>query len=77
MFPADFSAKGAKYYIQKKKPIIIGKRTYYEVTFVPALGHTNKSHRVIAFTKLPVMSNYAPCLKSKKLQLKYSEKLCP
>ena len=77
MFPADFSAKGAKYYIQKKKPIIIGKRTYYEVTFVPALGHTNKSHRVIAFTKLPVMSNYASMFEIKETTIEILGKIMP
>ena len=59
MYPAEFSAKGDKYYIQKLKEIIVDRKTYYEVTFTPALGNTNKSHRVIAFTKLPVTSNYA------------------
>ena len=59
IYPAEFSAKGDKYYIQKLKEIIVDRKTYYEVTFTPALGNTNKSHRVIAFTKLPVISNYA------------------
>lgn len=63
MYPVEFSAKGDKYYIQKLKEIIVGRKTYYEVTFTPALGNTNKSHRVIAFTKLPVISNYASCFK--------------
>lgn len=59
MRPVSFTAKSDKYYVQKLKEIIVGRKTYYEVTFTPALSSTNKSHRVIAFTKLPVMSNYA------------------
>lgn len=50
---------GEKYYIQKLKPFYVHGRTYYEVTFSPAKDTENKTGRVIAFTKLPIISNYA------------------
>lgn len=34
-------------------------RKYYEVTFAPAKDRENKAGRVIAFTRLPIISNYA------------------
>lgn len=48
-----------RYYIQKIKPFFVDEQIYYEVTFTPANDWHNKTNRLIAFTKLQVMSNYA------------------
>lgn len=48
-----------RYYIEKIKPFFMNERIYYEVTFTPANDWHNKTNRLIAFTKLPIMSNYA------------------
>ena len=50
-----------KYYIQKIKPLFVNRHIYYEITFTPIDDRKNKSksNRVIAFTKLPIKSNYA------------------
>jgi len=50
-----------KYYIQKIKPLFVNRKIYYEITFTPVDDRKNKfkSNRVIAFTKLPIKSNYA------------------
>ena len=50
-----------KYYIQKIKPLFVNRNIYYEITFTPIDDRKNKSksNRVIAFTKLPIKSNYA------------------
>lgn len=50
-----------KYYIQKIKPLFVNRKIYYEITFAPIDDRKNKSksNRVIAFTKLPIKSNYA------------------
>jgi len=50
-----------KYYIQKTKPLFVNRKIYYEITFAPVDDRKNKSksNRVIAFTKIPVKSNYA------------------
>lgn len=50
-----------KYYIQKKKTLFVNSKIYYEITFEPVDDRKNKSksNRVIAFTKLPIKSNYA------------------
>ena len=61
-YPAEFKAeKNDKYYIQKIKPLFVNRRIYYEITFTPIDDRKNKSksNRVIAFTKLPIKSNYA------------------
>lgn len=60
--PANFNGAGNnKYYVQKIKPLFVDGRIYYEVTFTPVDDRKNRSktNRVIAFTKLPVTSNYA------------------
>ena len=61
-YPVDFKAeKNDKYYIQKIKPLFVNRKIYYEITFTPIDDRKNKSksNRVIAFTRLPIKSNYA------------------
>ena len=61
-YQPGFSGFGKnKYYIQKIKELIVHNRIYYEVTFAPVDDKKNKSkaNRVIAFTKIPITSNYA------------------
>ena len=58
-YDVDFAGAGEKYYIQKIKPFYVNHRRYFEVTFISAKDRECKAGRVIAFTKLPVMSNYA------------------
>lgn len=53
------SKKGARYYIEKIKPFYIKNNRYYEVTFSEANDKNVKTDRLIAFTKIPIMSNYA------------------
>lgn len=48
-----------RYYIEKIKPFFMREQIYFEVTFTPANDWHNKTNRLIAFTKLPIMSNYA------------------
>lgn len=60
-YPVEFKAeKNDKYYIQKIKPLFVNRHIYYEITFTPIDDRKNKSksNRVIAFTKLPIKSNY-------------------
>lgn len=60
--PAEFYTDSKdKYYIQKIKPLFVDRKIYYEITFTPIDDRKNKSksNRVIAFTKLPIKSNYA------------------
>ena len=59
LYPSFTPTANDKYYIQKLKPFFINGRRYYEVTFTPATDKVSKSRRVIAFTSLPVTSNYA------------------
>lgn len=48
-----------RFYIHKIKPFFMNKSIYYEVTFSPANDYISKTDRVIAFTKIPIESNYA------------------
>ena len=58
-YSASLTAEGEKYYIQKIKPFYANGSKYFEVTFTTAKDRENKAGRIIAFTKLPVISNYA------------------
>lgn len=58
-YSAQLAGDGKKYYIQKIKPFYVNGYKYYEVTFTTAKDRENKAGRIIAFTKLPVISNYA------------------
>ena len=48
-----------RFYIHKIKPFFMNKSIYYEVTFSQANDYSSKTDRVIAFTKIPIESNYA------------------
>lgn len=48
-----------RFYIHKIKPFFVNHKIYYEVTFVLAIDNTSKFERVIAFTNLDIMANYA------------------
>jgi energy-coupling factor transporter ATP-binding protein EcfA2 len=48
-----------RYYIQKIKPFFVKNEIYYEVTFRRANDYTSKFDRIIAFTKLDILGNYA------------------
>lgn len=58
-YNVNFIGEGDKYYIQKLKPFYVNGQKYFEVTFTPANDKENKAGRVIAFTKLPIIRNYA------------------
>lgn len=61
-YPTTLNVVGSnKYYIQKIKPFYVQEEEYFEVTFTPVDDKKNKSksNRVIAFTKLPIINNYA------------------
>lgn len=46
-------------YIQKIKPFFVNEKVYYEVTFTLATDNVSKFDRVIAFTSLDILENYA------------------
>lgn len=48
-----------RYYIRKVKPFFINNEAYYEITFTVATDNTSKFDRIIAFTKLNILPNYA------------------
>lgn len=48
-----------KFYIHKIKSFFVNTSIYYEVTFSPANDYSSKTDRIIAFTKIPIESNYA------------------
>lgn len=58
-YKAQLAGEGEKYYIQKLKPFYVNGRRYFEVTFTTAKDRENKAGRIIAFTRLPIISNYA------------------
>lgn len=56
--------RSERYYIHKIKPFFVNQKIYYEVTFMPTNGKTNKNDRIIGFTKLELSSYYAVKLKT-------------
>lgn len=48
-----------RYYIQKIKPFFVNNEVYYEVTFTKSHDKVSKFDRIIAFTKLDIIQNYA------------------
>ena len=50
---------GDKYYVQKVKTFFVDGKIYYEVTMSPAKDKVNKYDRIIAFTRMHIIPNYA------------------
>lgn len=48
-----------RYYIQSVTPFFIESKVYYQIQFNIASDHTSKSDRIIAFTRLDILSYYA------------------
>lgn len=48
-----------RYYIQKIKPFFVNGNIYYEITFRRANDYTSKFDRIIAFTNIDILGNYA------------------
>jgi len=48
-----------RYYIYKVKPFIVNNEVYYEVTLMIASDNSSKFDRIIAFTKIDLLHNYA------------------
>lgn len=51
--------KGSRFYIEKIKPFYVNGSRYFEVTFSEATDKLIKTDRLIAFSKIPIMDNYA------------------
>lgn len=63
-----------RYYIHKIKPFFINHRIFYEVTFYTANGKSSKFDRIIAFTSLDLVKNYAVKLTTLKVNIKVLDK---
>lgn len=50
------------YYIHRKKPFVVNRRIYYEITLEPADEKPNKFNRITAFTSCEIMDNYSVSL---------------
>lgn len=65
------------YYIWKTKPFFVNNEIYYEITFSIATENTSKFDRVIAFTKLEILQNYAVKLKISNSEIQVLSKKMP
>ena len=66
-----------RYYIKKIKPFFIGIEIYYEVTYTRAINKVSKFDRIIAFTKLDIIPNYAVKLSISKDSIYILDKEMP
>lgn len=55
----DDMLKNERYYVEKKLPFYINGKMYYEITLSNATDHINKFDRMVVFTKLNILPNYA------------------
>lgn len=56
---APETVSNERLYIKKIKPFFVNGQIYYEVTFTLATDNVSKFDRMIAFTKLDILENYA------------------
>ncbi|MFY0599877.1 MAG: AAA family ATPase [Cyclobacteriaceae bacterium] len=66
-----------RYYLQKIKPFFVGSEIFYEVTFTRAIDRSNKFDRIIAFTRLELLHNYAVKLSISKSHINIMGKMMP
>lgn len=76
-YKAQLIGEGEKYYIQKLKPFYVDGHRYFEVTFTTAKDRDNKAGRIIAFTRLPVISNYASRFRFQNESIEILGKIMP
>lgn len=76
MPPYEKNSKN-RYYIQKIKPFFINNKVYYEVTFTKSHEKISKFDRIIAFTKLDIIQNYAVNLNIEKAYIDILGKKMP
>lgn len=74
---SDYSNYTDRYYVQKIKPFFVNNQIYYEVTFMEANDKNSKFNRVIAFTKLEILDNYAVKLSVRNDNIKILNKKMP
>ena len=48
-----------QYYVKKVKPIIINNNVFYEITLSDATDYINKFNRIVVYSKIRIMDNYA------------------
>ena len=58
-YNSSASTRLQRFYIYKKRTVIIDEDIMYEITLVPAVDNVNKFDRVIAFTQFDIPTNYA------------------
>lgn len=49
----------ARFYIHSIKPFVVDKKIYYELTLTIASDHISKFDKIVAFTRLDILKNYA------------------
>ena len=60
--PSGFSVRNSyneRSYIQKIKPFFVNQQIFYEITFIVANDKSSKFDRIIAFTNIELLNNYA------------------
>jgi len=75
--PLRGSTQKDRYYIKKIKPFFVNNEVYYEVTFTKSLDNVSKFERIIAFTKLDIVQNYAVNLFIAKSYVEILDKQMP
>jgi len=65
------------YYIDRVKPFFINQQIYFEVTFRIAHDYTSKFDRIIAFTNIELISNYAVKFKIEEDVIELYDKVIP
>lgn len=70
-------SKSDRYYIHTKKPFFVNGKIYYEVSFTAASDKVSKFDRILAFTSLDIMPNYAVRLGVQDVNLSFRGKKFP
>lgn len=72
--PSEYNER---FYVQKVKPFFVKQEVFYEVTFRIADDKLRKFDRLIAFTKIEIIKNYAVRLYISKDYIEVSDKKMP
>lgn len=60
--PSEQNVSQGRYYVHSIRPLVAGRRVFYEVVICPAINNVNKSDRIVAFTDLVITDNYSALL---------------
>lgn len=58
-YQKDYEKFGERFYVQKSKPFFVNHHVYYENTLIPTNDESSKFNKLVVFSDVKILTNYA------------------